>query len=315
MFPDALLVGGGAIALEAHLPRLRGLPGNRRVVLFELDPHRRAELRERFRDDQALELPDALPEGPFDLAVLATPPKFHLPDVVRLAPRCARFVIEKPLAHTRRDAEEIVRLLEGKLLAVHMPRAELGTFDVVADLYRRRRYGALLRVQVHDGRVFDWPAVSPALFSKDLSGGGVLMDLGPHVLERLLAVFESLELRDCRVDGDRGAVEANAVLELLGDGEVPVTVSLSRNRHLSNTALFHFQDAEARAGLMSPDLEVGTVTMRSREDTGPVGFGELVRRFYQRRVVEGRPDARRALAVMRLLAQAYERARPLRGGF
>lgn len=315
MFPDVLLVGGGAIALEAHLPRLRGLPGNRRVVLFELDPQRRAWIRERFRDDAALELPDALPEGRFDLAVLATPPRFHLPDVVRLAPRCDRFVIEKPLAHTRQDAEEIARLLEGKLLAVHMPRAELGTFDVLADLYRRQRFGPLLRVQVHDGRVFDWPAVSPALFSKELSGGGVLMDLGPHVLERLLALFTTLELEDCRVDGDRGAVEANAVLDLLGDGEVPITVSLSRNRNLTNTAHFHFQEAEARAGLMAPELQVGDVTIRSQGDAGPVGFGELVRRFYQRRVVEGRSDATRSVAVMRLLGEAYERARPLQGGF
>lgn len=315
MFPDVLLVGGGAIALEAHLPRLRGLPGNRRVVLFELNPQRRAEIRDRYRDDASLELPDALPEERFDLAVLATPPKFHLPDVVRLAPLCERFVIEKPLAHTLRDAEEIALRLEGKLLAVHMPRAELGTFERVADLYRHRRYGALLQVEIQDGRVFDWPAVSPALFSKDLSGGGVLMDLGPHVLERLLALFATLELVECRVDGDRGAVEANAVLDLLGDGKVPVTVALSRNRHLSNTAEFRFEQADGRAGLMAPDLQIGDVTLRSLEDAGSVGFGELVRRFYQRRVVEGGADVTRSLAVMRLLDRAYEVARPLQGGF
>lgn len=315
MFQDVLLVGGGAIALEAHLPRLRGLPGNRRVVLFELDPGRRAEIRERFRDDTALELPEALPEAPFDLAVLATPPRFHLPDVVRLAPRCSRFVIEKPLAHTREDAEEIARLLEGRLLAVHMPRAELGAFDLLADLYRRRRYGALTSVQVHDGRVFDWPAVSPALFSKEISGGGVLMDLGPHVLERLLAVFASLDVRGCQVDGDRGAVEANAVLELVGDGEVPITVTMSRNRHLSGTATLAFEDAECRVGLMSPEVHVGPFLVRPKEDEGDVGFSTLVGRFYRRRVVEGRSDPARSLTVMRLLDDAYRVAGPMRGGF
>lgn len=320
MFQDVLLVGGGAIALEAHLPRLRGLPGNRRVALFELNPERRAEIRERFRDDAALELPDALPEDPFDLAVLATPPRFHLQDVERLAPRCPRFVIEKPLAHTLADAEAIARLLEGRHLAVHMPRAELGAFALVADLYRRRRFGALVSMQVHDGRVFDWPAVSPALFSKELSGGGVLMDLGPHVLERLLALFATLEVRGCRVDGDRGAVEANAVLDLLGDAEVPVTVAMSRNRRLSGTATLTFQEAECRVDLMGPQVRLTPATglpleFRATEDAGDVGFGTLVSRFYQRRVVEGRTDPSRSVQVMRLLDEAYRLAQPFRGGF
>lgn len=318
MFQDVLLVGGGAIALEAHLPRVRGLPGNRRVVLFELDPGRRAWIRELYRDDDALELPGTLPEGPFDLAVLATPPKFHLADVVRLAPRCPRFVLEKPVAHTRHDAEEIARILQDRLLAVHMPRAELGAFDLLGDLYRHRRYGSLRSVQVHDGRVFDWPTVSAALFSKELTGGGVLMDLGPHVLERLLALFGTLALEECRVDGDRGAVEANAVLELLGDGQVPVTVTMSRNRHLSGTATLSFEEAECRVGLMAPDVRVTGArefTLRAREDEGDVGFGTLVSRFYRRRVVEGRTDPARTLAVMRLLDEAYHVARPLREGF
>jgi predicted dehydrogenase len=319
-FPRVLLAGGGAIALEAHLPQLRGLPGNRCVVLYELSAARRAAIRKRYRDDVALELPEKLPEGPFDLAVLATPPSCHLQEVLRWRPSCPRFVIERPMARTLEEARAIVSNLEGALMAVHMPRAELAAFDVLKDLYDRGRYGTLQSVQIHDGRVFDWPSVSPALFSKEMSGGGVMMDLGPHILERLLHLFTTLKVEQCLVDGDRGAVEANAVLHLRGDGRIPVTVEMSRNRHLSGTAVFTFAEAEARVGLMAPTVHLVPrqgpgIVLCPDEDTDPVPFRTLVARFYQRRVVEGRSRSDRALEVMRLLDEAYRVARPLQGGF
>lgn len=319
-FPRVLLAGGGAIALEAHLPQLRGLPGNRRVVLYELSASRRAAIRERYRDDVALELPEQLPEGPFDLAVLATPPGCHLQEVLRWRPSCPRFVLEKPMARTLEEARAIASNLEGALMAVHMPRAELAAFDVLKDLYTQGRYGALQAVQIHDGRVFDWPSVSAALFSKEMSGGGVMVDLGPHILERLLHLFTGLEVEQCLVDGDRGAVEANAVLQLRGDDRIPVTVTMSRNRHLSGTAVLTFAEAEARVGLMAPTVHLAPrqgpgMTLCPDEDTGSVPFRTLVARFYQRRVVEGRSHPGRALEVMRLLDEAYRVARPLQGGF
>jgi len=322
-FGEVLLVGGGAIALQAHLPLLRGLPGLRRLVLFELAPARRREIQERFADDRVLEFPESLPVGrAFDLAVLATPPQFHLEDFQRLEPTCARFVLEKPMARDLADAEEIARHAEttGKSVAVHLPRAEISAFDALADLYRNSRYGALRRVEIHDGRVFDWPSVSPALFSREITGGGVLVDLGPHVLERLLAVFGSLDVQECRVDCDRGAVEANVRLELTGDGRVPILVQMSRNRNLSGTALFEFEQATCRIGLMDPDLELTTaggqrLRVRPVDDEGDVGFATMVGRFYRRRVVEGRSNLARAVQTMRLMDRAYRIAQPFSEGF
>jgi len=78
-----------------------------------------------------------------------------------------------------------------------------------------------------EGGPFRWPLRSAAYFDRETSGGGVLADLGPHLLDLLAWWLGPLSLRRASDDA-MGGVEANALLELAA-GRVEGRIRLSRD--------------------------------------------------------------------------------------
>lgn len=319
------------MGVDFHLPRLLTLCGMQRVAIVEVDARRRAELAVKFGARQDIQLLARLPEETrYALAVIATPPRLHAPYVDDLKLRCQKLLIEKPLAHDLAAAEAIAASLADapcQPFVCHIRRA-LRSFPLVRELRRRGTFGRLLTVRVAEGGVFSWKAASIGSFSRQLNGGGVLQDTGPHALDLLCQVFADLTLERSWMDADlkqgTQAIEANCVLALRGDGEVPVQLALSRNRNFSNQAQFRFEGA-----LVSVDVRDNTLSVALDDTTGMTGvalggplqrleYHELFDAFYRRYILAG--DNRGvtvndALRVTRLIDAAYASAELVARGF
>src|SRR5690606_9361850 len=168
------------------------------VCVVEPDQRRAGELRNRFGDDERIDIVETLPaDTRYDVAVLSMPPRYHGEYVERLGGRCDRLLIEKPIARNLREAEAIVRHLESSTAVAfvcHIRRA-LGSFRLARDIVAEGLLGELREVSVHEGSVFSWRAASLGSFSRELNGGGVLLDTGPHTLDLLFQVFQRIELK------------------------------------------------------------------------------------------------------------------------
>lgn len=326
-----MIVGGGAVGVDFHLPRLRMLAGCEVVEVVEPDAERRAVLAQRFRGRRDLRLLAELPMVEhWSVAVIATPPRFHASYAATLAQRCDRLLIEKPLAPTVADAEAMVEVLDdarAQAFVCHLRRA-LGSFAFVRDARERGIFGHLREVRVAEGGVFGWRAASMGSFSRTLNGGGVLQDTGPHTLDLLLQVFDDLHLDAAWMDADlrsgERAIEANCELALRADDDVPVHVMLSRNRNLSNTARFDFEQATVTVDVRDNSLTVARAPgfgLRGVPLAGPgatLDYDALFDAFYTRFVVPGDNRGvtpRDALTGVRLIEAAYACAQPLAGGF
>ncbi len=327
----ALIVGGGAVGVDFHLPRLITLCGVTAVTIVEVDARRRADLAEKFGARNDVQVLPALPQdGRYDIAVIATPPRLHAPYVEELKLRCRQLLIEKPLANDLAGALAIAASLADapcQAFVCHIRRA-LGSFALVRELRQRGTFGRLRSVRLAEGGVFNWKAASIGSFSRQLNGGGVLQDTGPHALDLLCQVFTELSLQRSWMDADltRGAraIEANCVLHLRGDDQVPVALALSRNRNFSNRAHFQFEGAE-----LTLDVRDNSLSLRLDDGVGVQGvalggplqrleYHELFDAFYRRFIVAG--DNRGvamgdALRVAHLIDAAYARAEAMTGGF
>jgi len=332
MSTGAVLIGGGAVATGFHLPRLRLLPGCGHVTIVETALHRREELRREFARDGSVEILENLPDGRrFAFGVIATPPRFHLEYFERLKDAAAEIVIEKPLAMNATEARRIREACAagGPRVYVALIRRTLGGFALVRRMRESGRFGALRGVTIAEGAVFRWPAVSLGSFSRQQNGGGVLMDTGPHTIDLLFQVFDGVECRRAWMDADvRGAgdaIEANCTLELLADGAVPVSLTLSRNRNLSNSAVFEFESARCSLGVRDDvvKVEMGNgVVLQAVPDDEPGAPGKdfkgLFDRFYRRfpaRHDNGGVSPEESERVLRVIDAAYANAGPVRGGF
>jgi predicted dehydrogenase len=327
-YKRVLLVGGGAIG-EIHVPRVLGLLAPERLSILEVASDRARFLSRKYRKEKRIEILTELPASAgYDLALVCTPPKFHFPYFRDLASRVGAFLIEKPMTITGDEARRIAEAggNGGPIVFVNLMRRQLASYRLIGQHYRNRTFGPLESVEIHEGSPFGWRAVSKGSFSKELNGGGVLMDTGAHTLDLLLHVFDSFTVREAFMDADPSAVEANCVLKIETDAGVPVVVGLSRNRSLSNRSTFRFAEACLSVGVRENLIEVtdkrGLSYRLLPPDIDPAGepptFAQLLDSFYVDRVLgrnnEGVGPAE-SLHVIEQMERAYAIAQPIRGGF
>ena len=108
--------------------------------------------------------------------------------------------------------------------------------------------GTIRSFDVREGMVFRWPVKSAAMFSPEC--GGVLADIGTHVLDLLLWWFGDVAGFEYWDDA-AGGVEADAVMHLEMASGVTGRVELSRTRDLRNSCVIRGERGT---------LEVGTKT-------------------------------------------------------
>ena len=227
------LVGCGAVAQLAHEPALQTLAAEGRVALaaaIDPDASRRGRVAAAFPGARALAGLEELRAGEIDLAIVASPVRWHASQTISLLGRGVHALCEKPLAASVDEAGAMVAAARaaGRVLAAGQFRRFFPALRAVRELVTAGVFGALGRFTVQEGGAFDWPAATPSFFDPQQAGGGVLLDLGVHVLDTLAWwLGEPVELR--YADDAAGGLEANCRMELRFAGGASGAILLSRD--------------------------------------------------------------------------------------
>jgi len=160
---------------------------------------------------------DAL-EG-MDGAVIATPNDSHRALALACLERRVPVLIEKPLASTHRDGEDIVRAGEalGLAVAVGYSTRFRGNILLLKDLLDSGYFGKVLRFAHQFGTPGGWAPLSAYNLDRKTAGGGVLVVTGTHFLDRMLYLWgypQDARLEDDALDGP----EPNCVARFRYDG-------------------------------------------------------------------------------------------------
>jgi predicted dehydrogenase/nucleoside-diphosphate-sugar epimerase len=247
------VIGCGAVAQAYHIPVLAGHPQVCLAALVDRNVEAVGQLAKAYGVPRSAADAAALDAGSVDAAVVATPPHHHAPAAIDLLRRGIHAFVEKPLALNGDEAAAMLEAAEksGAVLAVGHFRRLFPSSRMLAALLAADAFGRPLSFDVEEGSVYDWPLVTLGGMRKDLAGGGVLIDTGPHTLDQLLFFFPGpAQLVEYR-DNALGGIESDCLLRLrlLHRGEpVEGRVELSRTRKLRNT----FQITCERATLELP---------------------------------------------------------------
>ena len=329
------IVGCGAAARECHVPgivrtaevTLQALidpvAGNAVNLLHAYDGLGGARGHPLVTDDLT-----AL-AGYVDAAIIATPHRFHAGVADQLLSAGIHCLVEKPMCMSVEECDQVVSIARANRRVVgpgHVRRL-FPASPWVRDRVRAGSLGTVTAVDWLEGAPYDWPLVSPSLFDHGLSGGGVVIDAGSHVLDLLLWWF-SLSDDDATVvsyrDSSRGGAESEAVVDLRIAG-IPVHVAFSRLRSLRNTCRIIGSDAvmevgidvEAQFRIEDPNgatIEAGMVPTRPpAQAQWPMLFAEQLRNFAEacrgQETLYVRPEAGRR--VVSLISECYARREPL----
>ena len=124
-----------------------------------------------------------------DAVYVATPPDSHRDYVVRVAQAGKPVYVEKPMARTALECEDMISACEnaGVGLYVAYYRRAMPRFVTVKDLLDGGRIGELRSVSIHNERPGQLDEGGRAGWRVDpeISGGGHFVDLGSHILDLL----------------------------------------------------------------------------------------------------------------------------------
>ncbi len=223
------LVGCGAIALT-HARALMNIKRANCTALFDLDPARAEFFRRRFFPTARVMRDSGEVAAYADAAIVAVPNVHHPAVSVQLLQAGVHVLCEKPLAISPLEAEGMAETARqtNRVLACGFMRRFFGSTELVSDALRRNLLGKPLGFEVQES-TWDWP-LNRATFDRRVAGGGVLIDLGPHVFDLLATWFGPLMV-DEYLDDIRGGVESVSLARVTcATGHGPVTGSIYLTR-------------------------------------------------------------------------------------
>jgi len=272
------LIGYGLGGRAFHAPLIAVTPGLRLVTVVTANAERRSQARADFPEANIIDLADAVwaNAASHDLAVITTPNRSHVPLARAAIAAGIAVVVDKPMAASAEDARELV--------------AEAARRRVPLTAYHNRRWdgemltaqrliasGELSEVLRFESRLDRWrPGPVPTVWRERGSAeeaGGVLFDLGPHLIDQARVLFGPVIELYAELDQRRpGAVVPDDVFIALRHAK-------GVHSHLSAGSMAAQAGARmrvlgTRAAYVKQDADVQEAALRTGVRADAPGFGD-----------------------------------------
>jgi scyllo-inositol 2-dehydrogenase (NADP+) len=213
------LIGYGLAGRVFHGSLLRATPGLRVTAIVVRNRERRERAATDFPQARLLTDSDELwgrPED-FDLVVVATPPGSHSQLIDAAIDAGLSLVVEKPLATNADDAARLIARAAARqvlLVPFHNRRWDSDQLTLRGLIAA----GDLGDVYRYESRFERWrPNPSTGAWRETLSaaeGGGVLLDLGVHLVDQALSLFGPVTTVVGEVEARRGGADDDVFIAL-----------------------------------------------------------------------------------------------------
>lgn len=191
------LVGYGMAGREFHAPLLRAADGIRVTYVVTGDPGRAGQASEDLPGVRIVPTVDDLlaHAGSLDLVVVASPSALHVEHALAAVDRGVAVVVDKPLATDLESGRSLVETARagGVPLTVFQNRRWDAEHLTARALLGSGVLGELVR---YEARFERWRPVPKSRWRENLpsdEGGGLLMDLQPHLVDGALDLFGPVE--------------------------------------------------------------------------------------------------------------------------
>jgi len=222
------LIGAGAVA-PYHCAAASALDGIELAAVCDIDEAAARRVASGcpdaavFTDHRTM-----LHSGTVDAVIVNTPHSTHLPIAVHAAAAGAHVLVEKPMATTLEDCDRLIGACESAGVALTVGHIQHYLPEKVA-AEKVLASGELGAVQmVRDNRSTDYrPGTrSPWFFSPDVAGGGALMNIGGHCIDRSLwfGGGRAVEMLATTVNRFGSPVETDGAMMLRLDNGVAVSI-------------------------------------------------------------------------------------------
>jgi len=195
------IVGCGWIAENAHLPTIK-LNDNAEVfAVYDLQMERCLKLAASFNIPHVFDDYDEFLQSEVDAVIIATPNFTHADYSIRALEAGKHVLCEKPIALSTEEMSKIIAAAK-KSGKIYMPGFVNRFRPDIKEMYELIKSGKIGEVQsVEAGWIRRSGVPRPGTWftSKERSGGGVLIDLGSHVMDIALMLMGEADSKSVEV--------------------------------------------------------------------------------------------------------------------
>ncbi len=192
------IAGCGWIAQNAHIPAFRTIEGVEVISVFDNDIQKTDSVKKKFSINKVYDNYEDFLESDIDAVIISTPNYTHADFSIKALQKGKHVLCEKPITIHSRDAADIIRVA-GENRRVFMPgfvnrfREDIKKMD---ELISKGEIGEIKKIKAGWIRKSGVPRPGTWFTNKELSGGGVLIDLGPHILDLCLMLLKENRVKD-----------------------------------------------------------------------------------------------------------------------
>lgn len=277
------LIGYGLGGRSFHAPIIAATPGMRLSFIVTSSGERATQARAEHPDATVVPEAEAIwaKSNELDLVVISTPNRTHVPLAMAALDAGLAVVVDKPVAASSADAERLVAAAakRGVALSVYQNRRWDGDFLTVRRLLRE---GALGRVHRFESRFERWrpaPKGGWRESSATEDAGGLLFDIGTHLIDQALVLFGPVT----RVYAEVRPLREGAGVD--DDVFVALTHASGTVSHLWTSRLaaehgLRFRVLGDRAAYIKHGLDPQEDALRSGQRVGMPGWGQEAERHW-----------------------------------
>jgi scyllo-inositol 2-dehydrogenase (NADP+) len=271
------LIGFGLGGACFHAPLIAATPGLRLATVVTGNADRAAQALRDYPDVQVVGSPDQLWQNAadHDLVVISTPNRSHVPLALAAIDAGLPIVIDKPLAPTVTQARQVLAAAKEKKLAVsayHIRRWD-SECRTLQGLLERGDLGRVLRFE---SRLERWRPEPKAGWKESidpLDAGGMLYDIGSHLIDQALYLFGPVREVYAQIDVRRAGAATD------DDVFVALTHQNGVRSHLWTSCLAAQTGARMRvmgdrASFVKQHGDVQEAALRAGARLGQAGWGE-----------------------------------------
>ena len=310
------LIGYGMAGAFFHAPLIESTPSLRVAAVVTGDPGRARRASQAHPRALILPTADRLWEqaADLDLVVVATPNRSHVPLADRALDGGLAVIVDKPMAPTAAAARGLIERARraGRLLTVFQNRRWDGDFLTLQRMLCEDRLGTVRRFESRFERWRPQPKPGWRLSGAPEDAGGVLVDLGSHLIDQARVLFGAVDRVYAELDRRHPDSEVDE------DAFVALTHTSGVRSHLWMSSVAarpgpRLRVLGSRGAYTKFGLDVQEMAMRGGARPGQPGWGEEGREAW------GQLGAGDDLEVVPTIPGAYQEfylgvARALREG-
>ncbi len=143
---------------------------------------------------------------------------------------------------------------KAKLMIGHNRRF-MSNVNLSKSMLDNRILGNVSNYECKVGSVYRWPTQTGFYFKKKEAGGGVLIDMGAHIIDLILWFFGDVsDVQYMAKDVMGKGVEDNAWVSFAHNNSIRGSITLSRTERLENSLIIKGDNGWVKIGIFDPTL-------------------------------------------------------------